>query len=93
MLVVDWLVDPPRHRLPRWAVLAWLAYPAAYLGYTLVRCAIVDWYPYPFVDVAEHGYGRVLLNAAVLTVGIAVAGFVLLALGNARASRRATGGA
>ena len=25
VLVVDWLVDRPRHRLPRWTVVAWLA--------------------------------------------------------------------
>ena len=27
VLVADWLLDPPRHRLPLWAVAAWLAYP------------------------------------------------------------------
>jgi len=57
VLVVDWLVDRPRHRLPWWTVLAWLAYPLAWLVYTLVRGASVDWYPYPFVDVSELGYG------------------------------------
>jgi hypothetical protein len=36
-------------------VLAWLAYPAAWLGYTLIRGASVDWYPYPFVDVSQLG--------------------------------------
>ena len=25
VLVVDWLLDPPRHRLPLWAAAAWLA--------------------------------------------------------------------
>ena len=28
VLVADWLLDPPRHRLPRWTVLAWLSYPS-----------------------------------------------------------------
>ena len=51
VLVADWLIDPPRNRLPRWTVLAWLAYPLAWVAYTLARGAVVDWYPYPFVDV------------------------------------------
>jgi hypothetical protein len=84
-LVLDWIVDPPRHRLPWWTVLAWLGYPAAWLVYTLVRGEIVDWYPYPFVDVSELGYGGVLARSAVLTVGFALGASALLWLGNRRA--------
>jgi hypothetical protein len=85
VLVVDWLVDPPRHRLPWWTVPAWLAYPATWLAYTLVRGEIVDWYPYPFVDVSELGYAGVLGRSAVLTVGFALGAAALLWLGNRRA--------
>jgi hypothetical protein len=85
VLVVDWLVDPPRHRLPWWTVLAWLAYPAAWLAYTLVRGEAEGWYPYPFVDVARLGYDGVLVRAAVLTICFALAASALLWLGNRRA--------
>lgn len=84
-LVVDWVLDPPRHRLPWWTALAWLVYPAAWLAYTLVRGASVDWYPYPFVDVSELGYDGVLARAALLTGGFAAAAAALLWLGNRRA--------
>jgi hypothetical protein len=84
-VVLDWVVDPPRNRLPWWTVLAWLAYPAAWLAYTLVRGEIVDWYPYPFVDVSAHGYAGVLGRSLVLTVGFAVGAAALLWLGNRRA--------
>jgi hypothetical protein len=87
VLVADWLADPPRHRLPWSTTLAWLAFPAAWLTYTLVRGEIVDWYPYPFVDVSELGYGSVLARSAVLTIGFAVAAAALLWLGNRRAVR------
>jgi hypothetical protein len=87
VLVADWLVDPPRHRLPRWTVLAWLAYPLAWLVYTLVRGADVDWYPYPFVDVSELGYGDVLARSVVLAVGMVGAGAALLWASNRRALR------
>ncbi len=90
VLVVDWLIEPPRHRLPLWAAAAWLAYPFSWFLYTLVRGASVDWYPYPFVDVVELGYGGVLGRASVLLVGFAVAALALLAIGN-RLARRASG--
>jgi arginine/ornithine transport system permease protein len=85
VLVVDWLLDRPRHRLPRWTILAWLAYPAAWLTYTLIRGASVDWYPYPFVDVSRLGYDGVLARAAVLTLGFTAAAAALRWLGNRRA--------
>ena len=85
VLVADWLIDSPRHRLPRVAVLAWLAYPLAWLGYTLMRGEAEGWYPYPFVDVSELGYGGVLGRSVVLAIGCALAGAALLWLGNRRA--------
>jgi len=85
VLVADWLVDPPRHRLPRWTVLAWLSYPLAWFGYTLARGEAVDWYPYPFVDVSRIGYDGVLGRSVVLAIGFAAAGAVLLWIGNRRA--------
>ena len=85
VLVADWLIDSPRHRLPRVAVLGWLAYPLAWLGYTLMRGEAEGWYPYPFVDVSELGYGGVLGRTVVLAIGFALAGAALLWLGNRRA--------
>jgi hypothetical protein len=88
-LVADWLLDPPRNRLRLWVVPAWLCYPAAWFAYTLIRGANVGWYPYPFVDVSEHGYGRVFLNAAILVVCFAGAAFGFVVVGNLRADRGA----
>jgi len=87
VLVVDWLLDPPRHRLPRWTAAAWLVYPLAWLLYTLVRGERVDWYPYPFVDVSTHGYDGVLLRGVVLAAGFALAAAAMLWLANRRVSR------
>jgi hypothetical protein len=49
-----------------------LAWPVAWLGYTLVRGEASNWYPYPFVDAASEGYGRVLLNAVAVTAVFAL---------------------
>ena len=86
VLVADWLIDPPRHRLSFRIGLAWLLYPLAYLVYTLIRGARVDWYPYPFLDVSRHGYGGVLLNCAVMLVGFVAAAAAFVAVGNRRAA-------
>jgi hypothetical protein len=84
VLVVDWLLDPPRHRLPWWTVLAWLSFPFLWLSYTLARGEAEDWYPYPFVDVSKLGYDGVLARGVGLTAGFTLTGAAVLWLGNRR---------
>ena len=85
VVVADWLLEPARHRLPVWTAAVWLTYPLAWFSYTLTRGPSASWYPYPFVDVASHGYGRVLLNAAIFTLCFAGAALALVLVGNWRA--------
>jgi hypothetical protein len=86
VLVVDWLlVEPARHQLMLWVAGVWLAYPAVWFAYTLIRGPSADWYPYPFVDVDSHGYGRVFLNAALLSIAFAAAAVAFVLVGNWRA--------
>ncbi len=91
-LVADWLIDPPRHRLSWRVAAAWLCYPAAWFAYTLIRGSSTGWYPYPFVNVAEHGYGRVFLNAVILLVAFTAAAIVFRLVGNHRARGVQPGG-
>lgn len=54
--------------------------PLAWAAYALLRGAVIDAYPYFFIDVAVLGYGAVLLNlVGVLTLGLVIA-LVLWAL-------------
>ena len=76
LALVGWLVFGPRRRAERRDLVPFLVVPVAWLAYTLVRGELVEWYPYPFIDVNEHGYAVVLVNA----LGIAVA-MVLAAWG------------
>jgi hypothetical protein len=66
-LVVDWLIDPPYRRIAFRKAVIWLAYPVAYLAYTLVRGHIVDWYPYPFLNPEHKGY----MSVAIVSVAVA----------------------
>ena len=71
MMVLGWVAFGPRPRIERRTVLLSLLFPVTWLIYSLVRGAIWDWYPYPFVDVTAHGYGRVALNALGVTAVLA----------------------
>jgi hypothetical protein len=70
-----WLLVGPRPRFGG-STVAWaVAYPLAWIAYTLVRGSVVGWYPYPFLDVGAIG----LATAARNTAGVAI-GFLVLAL-------------
>ncbi len=64
VVVVDWLIDRPRHGLQGSQLLLAPAFPLLYLAYALVRGAAVGWYPYPFLDPAVAGYGAVAVYVA-----------------------------
>jgi len=87
VVVVDWLVDPPRHRLTLRHAVIWLAYPLIWVMITIIRGAADGWYPYPFLDPANGGYGSV----AVYFVSILVA-FVGVGAGLVGLARWAGGG-
>ncbi|MCA9327271.1 Pr6Pr family membrane protein [Candidatus Saccharibacteria bacterium] len=63
VVLVDWLVIPPAEKITWKQSLWWLVFPIAYLGYSLVRGSLTNWYPYPFLNVHQHGYANVLVNA------------------------------
>ena len=68
LAVVGWVVFGPRGKAERSLLLPSLIYPVGWLIYTLVRGAVANWYPYPFLDVRLHGYPAALLACA----GVAV---------------------
>jgi hypothetical protein len=72
-VVADWLLDPPRRQISFRDSLVWLVYPLAWTAYTLIRGPIAGWYPYPFLDPANGGYGTV----AAYVFGILIFGAVL----------------
>ena len=90
--VVYWLAFAPKIGLQFRDPLLWCVYPLAYLFYVVVRGSVDGRYPYPFIDVATLGYGRIVLNSLMLLVAYLVAGLVLVALGRVMARRRGARG-
>ena len=79
LYLVFWLLFVKKHTLQWNNFLPWLIYPLLYLIYVMIRGAIFGVYPYPFIDVAQIGYPKALLNAVMVTGVIVI--FSLLSVG------------
>jgi hypothetical protein len=84
VVLLDWIVDPPTARLTYRDAILWLIYPLIWTGLTLLRGAADGWYPYPFLNPANGGYGQVAVTAVAVTIGFAAIAALTIALGNAR---------
>jgi hypothetical protein len=74
LTVIGWLAFGPRGAIS--ARISWLslAFPVAWVTFTLIRGAAVGFYPYPFIDVTVIGYGKAALNCmwvSLLLLGLA----------------------
>lgn len=88
VVVADWLIARPQAVFTFRQTLGWLIYPFFYMTYSLVRGALVHWYPYPFLNPAQPG-GRLAL--AGYCAGISLLA-LLLSWGIVRAGRWRSGG-
>jgi hypothetical protein len=82
-----WLLFVPRFHLTIRRSLLWLVYPLAYIAVTMLRGSLSDFYPYPFIDVLELGYERVLINELAL-IGAFIGLMVLFIAINHRRPQR-----
>jgi len=77
VLFVDWLLFPPKFRFSFTQTLGWLVFPLLYLAYTLVRGSLVNWYPYPFLDVSQVGWALVGVMSIAIAIGAAILAWLL----------------
>lgn len=86
LAVLVFAVFGPRGWLERRLIPAALVIPIVWLAATYARGAIIDAYPYGFINVVELGYPMALVNtAAILLIGI---GICFLLIGLDRLARR-----
>ena len=79
LYVLYWALFRPKGSLQWRDGLYWLLFPLAYLLYSLIRGPLVQWYPYPFLDVAKLGYEKVLINILLMLALFLAAGLALIA--------------
>ncbi|MFF0609589.1 Pr6Pr family membrane protein [Nocardia tengchongensis] len=80
VLIADWLLVAGGIKPTIKLVLGWLVYPLAYGAYTLIRGPFADWYPYPFIDPRDQGYGALTIGLVVMAVVFALLGVIVAAL-------------
>ena len=80
LYVLFWGSFNPKRKLQWKNILPWLIFPAIYLIYSLIRGSIVGWYPYPFVDAAKLGYGKVAINSFLVVIAFIIIGLGLIAV-------------
>ena len=98
--VLDLLFAPRRRGLPWWSLATFLGYPIVWIVYTMVRGLRVAnpdgstawWYPYPFLDPHNAGYGSTFIYIGVMLIAFVAIGAVIIAIGRYREKRAAVRG-
>lgn len=85
--VLGWVLVGPRGWVDRATIARAFIWPVAWIAYTLAHGAFTGWYPYPFLDVAEIGYPKALLNI-VLVLAVALVLALVAAWADRRLGRR-----
>lgn len=88
LCLIDWTAFTAKEGLKARHAARWLLYPAAYGAYALIRGAVDGFYPYPFLDVTNLGYGRVLINLGVLLALFAGGGLAFIGVAKLLIRRR-----
>jgi hypothetical protein len=82
VVLFDWLFQPPKTQMGARQLASWLIYPLLFLVYTLVRGPIAKFYPYPFLNPANGGYGVVAIYGAGIFITFLIVGSVLSTAAN-----------
>lgn len=75
LVVIYWYKYENKNDLNYEQIPFWAIYPLLYLFYLLIRGHLSDFYPYPFVNVLDLGYAKVLINSfwiLVLFIGLSM---------------------
>lgn len=80
VMLLFWLVYVNKSSLQWKDAFSWMLFPFVYIGFIGLRGAISGFYPYPFVNVPELGYPKVLLNGSILLLVFMSLSLVLIGI-------------
>ncbi|MBV9099844.1 MAG: Pr6Pr family membrane protein [Candidatus Dormibacteraeota bacterium] len=86
--IAGWLLFGPRPRIALRTLAQAIIWPLLWVGYILAQGPATGWYPYDFLNVTVHGYGRVGINLAFILI-LSVVILALLRLGDRLPASRA----
>ncbi|MEN0053677.1 MAG: Pr6Pr family membrane protein [Mucilaginibacter sp.] len=78
LFIVYWLIFVRKQKLKWSQALNWLWYPFLYLLYVLIRGALTNLYPYPFIDAGKLGYNVIIINSLGLLAVFLLLGLLLV---------------
>ncbi|MGE7137108.1 Pr6Pr family membrane protein [Luteibacter sp. NPDC031894] len=84
-----WFTLLPHGALGWRDALRWLWFPSMFALWTFARGALVNEYPYPFLDVGQLGYPAALLNAALVAALFLALGLGFVAVDKTLSRRQA----
>jgi len=87
MFLIYWIYFVPKHQLVWRNLLPWLIYPLVYTIFVLVRGSFVNFYPYPFLNIAKLGLNQVLLNCIGVTLLFVFLSTLFIAIGRRKAKQ------
>ncbi|MDB5175675.1 MAG: hypothetical protein JWM81_533 [Candidatus Saccharibacteria bacterium] len=77
--ITHWFLYPPTIKITVKQALPWLAFPAVFLVYSIIRGAMTSWYAYSYIDPSQPGgYVRVILYCVALLLLFTILSRVLL---------------
>jgi hypothetical protein len=82
-----WLLFTVKGKL-EWNTFPWLIYPLVYFIWILIFGALSGFYPYPFINVTEIGYNKVILQCGILTGGFLLLSFLFVAIDRLMKSKK-----
>lgn len=80
MFILYWFLFVSKKGLQYKQFMPWLIYPLLYVIYTAIHGAVTGYYPYPFINVTQLGYGKVLINTGGLLLAFSVLSLFLIAI-------------
>lgn len=82
LYILYWIFFSPKDKLNWKNGIYWTIFPVIYLVYSLIRGAILNWYPYPFLNAGNIGYEKVFINITAMIVLFFIAGLLLIVINN-----------
>lgn len=84
-LLIDWFLSPGRPAVPWRSLRIVMIYPVAWILYTLIRGAFSGYYPYPFLNPENGGWGSVVAYVVGLSAFLVGIGALAVAYSRSRA--------
>ncbi|MDX2269151.1 MAG: Pr6Pr family membrane protein [Bryobacter sp.] len=75
-----WALFAPKEKLPFTIAARWLLFPGLYFAYSLMRGALVGWYPYSFANVNRLGFGPAVQNGLGVLIFFLVLSLIVIGL-------------